>query len=175
MIFFQANPAHLTSFILVVFFWISWLPFLVITFFEYLTQWKIQVCFILIFLLIIYIKEKSFPHKSLYVVENSIILSYFTSTFRDQFLFRISTKSFFYVMWTTFNEIIIFYSIGFISSLYRVLDGNVQFILEVIDLFGSKQKFSCKYCPNILSFFVLSIKQSSYSSTCWLTTGLFWG
>lgn len=38
-----ANPAHLTSFILVVFFWVSWLPFLLITFLEYLAQWKIQV------------------------------------------------------------------------------------------------------------------------------------
>lgn len=38
-----ANPAHLTSFILVLFFWISWLPFLLITFLEYLAQWKIQV------------------------------------------------------------------------------------------------------------------------------------
>jgi hypothetical protein len=38
-----ANPAHLTSFVLVVFFWISWISFLVITFLEYITNWKIQV------------------------------------------------------------------------------------------------------------------------------------
>ncbi|ODN03322.1 putative G-protein coupled receptor 52 [Orchesella cincta] len=41
-----ANPAHLTSFILVVFFWVTWLPFLLITFLEYLAQWKIQIQFL---------------------------------------------------------------------------------------------------------------------------------
>ena len=38
-----ANPAHVTCFILVIFFWISWLPFLAIIIFEYFAVWKIQV------------------------------------------------------------------------------------------------------------------------------------
>lgn len=37
------NPAHITCFIVIIFFWISWLPFLLIKFFEYFAGYKIQV------------------------------------------------------------------------------------------------------------------------------------
>jgi hypothetical protein len=37
------NPAHITIFILLVFFWISWLPYLIINFLEYIVDWKIPV------------------------------------------------------------------------------------------------------------------------------------
>lgn len=38
-----SNPTHLMSFVLVMTFWLSWLPFICLTLYEYLTQHRIEV------------------------------------------------------------------------------------------------------------------------------------
>jgi len=107
-----ANPAHLTSFILVVFFWISWLPFLVITFLEYLTSWKIQV--------------RTLTRLN-DMTMTSLRLSLREETNRNR--------------WETLL-ISSFPVTGSVPPFHCLLDGSVQLVLETTDLLGGEQKFS---------------------------------